>query len=68
MDMLVPAEELAERARALEAAGGYPFPPSQTPWQAIFRREVTPFSKGMGLRDGPAFQDIAAKGLLRANH
>ncbi|MGR3541905.1 MAG: IlvD/Edd family dehydratase [Hasllibacter sp.] len=68
VDMLVPADELAGRARALEAAGGYPFPPSQTPWQAIFRREVTPFSKGMGLRDGPEFRDIAAGGPPRANH
>ena len=36
-DMLVPLEELAERARALEAAGGYDAPESQSPWQALFR-------------------------------
>src|SRR6202034_4380361 len=36
-DMLVLDDELAERRRALEAAGGYRYPASQTPWQEIQR-------------------------------
>ncbi|MEL4383199.1 dihydroxy-acid dehydratase, partial [Shewanella algae] len=34
-DVLIPPAELAERRTALEAAGGYRYPASQTPWQAI---------------------------------
>ena len=38
-DMLVPLEELAERARVLAAEGGYASPESQSPWQELFREE-----------------------------
>jgi hypothetical protein len=31
-NMLVPDEKLARRRAECEAAGGYPYPPSQTPW------------------------------------
>jgi len=67
-DMLVEAEELAERARALEAEGGYPYPESQTPWQDIFRARVGRFDEGMTLRDAAGYQDIARKSLPRDNH
>ena len=36
-DMLVDDSELAARAEALKAQGGYPSPDSQSPWQEIFR-------------------------------
>ncbi len=67
-DMLVPAEELAERARALEAAGGYDSPASQTPWQALFREKVGGLDQGMVLDGAPEFRDVARKHMPRDNH
>ena len=67
-DMLVPLEELAERAARLAAEGGYGFPPHQTPWQQIFRDLVGQFDKGMTLRDAPNYRDIARKSMPRDSH
>jgi len=67
-DMLVPAEEIAQRHAALMAAGGYAYPESQTPWQQYFREYVDRFDRGMTLRDAPKYQDISRKGLPRDNH
>ena len=36
-DILISKDELAKRRKALEKAGGYKYPPSQTPWQEIQR-------------------------------
>jgi dihydroxy-acid dehydratase len=67
-NMLISDEEIAQRAEALTAKGGYPVPDSQTPWQQIFREHVRPLSEGMVLKDAPNYQDIAHKGLPRNNH
>lgn len=67
-DMLVPMEELAERARVFEAQGGYDAPESQSPWQALFREKVGRFDQGMILQDADTYQDISRKGLPRDNH
>ena len=67
-DMLVPEAELKERRDKLEAAGGYPVPESQTPWQALFRDRIEPLDRGMTLRGAPDFQDISRKGLPRNSH
>lgn len=67
-DIVLSPEELAARAEALAAAGGYPIPASQTPWQEIFRNLVEPFSEGMTLRGATEFHDIAARNTPRNNH
>ncbi len=67
-DMLVPLEELAERAGKLEAAGGYQYPEHQTPWQQYFRELTGQFDKGMTLRDATSYRDISRKGLPRDSH
>ncbi len=67
-NMLVPLEELAARAEALEAAGGYAAPESQSPWQAYFRGLVGRFDEGMTLKGAPDYRDIARKHLPRDNH
>jgi dihydroxy-acid dehydratase len=68
-DMLLPEEELAERRRMLAEAGGYPMPPSQTPWQEIQRGMVDQLSEGMVLKPAVAYQRVAeTKGLPRDNH
>jgi dihydroxy-acid dehydratase len=67
-DMLVPLEELAERARALEAAGGYAAPESQSPWQEYFRSLVGRFDEGMTLKGADAYKDISRQHMPRDNH
>jgi dihydroxy-acid dehydratase len=68
-NMLVADDELARRAAELEAAGGFAYPDSQTPWQEIQRGIVSQFDEGMVLKPAVAYQDIArTKGLPRNNH
>lgn len=65
-NMLVDQAELDARRAALPIR---PFsPPSQSPWQEIFRERVRPFSDGMVLDGATDFQDIAHKSLPRDNH
>ncbi len=64
-DMLVDDAELERRRVELEAAGGYPMPPSQTPWQEIQRSMVTQ----LFLRPAVKYQDTArTHGTPRHNH
>jgi dihydroxy-acid dehydratase len=68
-DILIGDAELAERRRALEAQGGYPYPKSQTPWQEIQRSMVDQLSDGMVLKPAVKYQRIDATfGLPRDNH
>ncbi|MCV2886829.1 IlvD/Edd family dehydratase [Ruegeria aquimaris] len=65
-NMLVSDEELVARRAALP---DHPFtPPSQSPWQEIFRERVRPFSEGMTLRGADAYRDIGNSALPRDNH
>jgi dihydroxy-acid dehydratase len=65
-DMLVEEAELAERRRALPIA---PFtPPSETPWQEIFRDRVGSLAEGMTMRGADAFRGTSQKGVPRDNH
>ena len=69
VNALVPDEELAERRRALEAAGGYSYPASQTPWQEIQRALVGQMNTGAILEGSEKYQRIAqTRGLPRDNH
>lgn len=68
-NILVPDAELAERRRALEAAGGYRYPASQTPWQEIQRSLIGQMESGAILEGSEAYQRIAqTRGLPRDNH
>jgi dihydroxy-acid dehydratase len=68
VDVLIGADVLDARRRALDARGGYPMPASQTPWQAIQRSLVSQLDAGMALEPAVSFQRIAAQGLPRDNH
>ncbi|WP_293446825.1 IlvD/Edd family dehydratase [Planktotalea sp.] len=68
VDMLVPLEDLADRARKLVASGGYSIPESQTPWQALFREKVGRFDEGMTLDGSTQYQDLARRYMPRDNH
>ncbi len=69
VNLLVDADELERRRRELDAAGGFAYPPSQTPWQEIQRRLVGQLDTGAILEGSEAYQRIAqTKGLPRDNH
>ena len=68
-NILISDNEVSERFKKLEAAGGFPIPESQTPWQEIFRERVEQFDQGMIMRGADKFQRIAkSKGVPRDNH
>lgn len=68
-DMLVSEEKLAERRRQLEAAGGYKYPASQTPWQEIQRGLTGQLGEGAVLENAVKFQQVAEMfGVPRDSH
>jgi dihydroxy-acid dehydratase len=68
-DVLISDEELELRRRALKEAGGYAYPASQTPWQAIQRSLVGQLETGAILEGAQEFQRLAqTAGLPRDNH
>ncbi len=69
VDLLVDEAEIAQRRAALEAAGGYQYPASQTPWQAIQRGLVGDLGTGAILEGMEAYQRIdETMGLPRDSH
>lgn len=68
-DVLISDEVLAERRRELTAAGGFPMPPAQTPWQSIQRSLVGQLATGAILEGAEQFQRVAqTDGMPRHNH
>ncbi|HWI87090.1 MAG TPA: IlvD/Edd family dehydratase [Sphingomonas sp.] len=68
-DMLVDEAELQRRRADLEAAGGYAYPESQTPWQEIQRALVGQMDRGAILEGSEKYQRIAqTHGIPRDNH
>jgi dihydroxy-acid dehydratase len=68
-DILVSDNELAERRRVLDAAGGFKYPASQTPWQEIQRGLTDQLGDGMVLKPAVKYQKVAEKfGIPRDNH
>ncbi|KQV57528.1 MULTISPECIES: IlvD/Edd family dehydratase [unclassified Caulobacter] len=69
VDVLVSPSEIVERRKALEAAGGFAYPESQTPWQEMQRAVVGQMETGAVLEPAVKYQRIAqTKGLPRDNH
>jgi dihydroxy-acid dehydratase len=69
VDVLIADAELAERRRALDGAGGYSYPRSQTPWQALQRMDEGQLGTGAVLESAVAFQRVSeTMGLPRDNH
>jgi dihydroxy-acid dehydratase len=68
-NILISEDELAARRDALEAAGGFKYPKSQTPWQEIQRGCVDQFDQGMVLKPAIKYQRVAqTMGIPRDNH
>ncbi|WP_428391740.1 IlvD/Edd family dehydratase [Lichenicoccus sp.] len=69
VDMLIDDAEIAARRAALQQAGGFAYPASQTPWQELQRSVVGQLQTGAVLEPAIAYQRIAqTKGLPRDNH
>jgi dihydroxy-acid dehydratase len=58
-DILISQRELAERRLALQNAGGFKFPESQTPWQEIQRSMVDQLADGMVLKPAVKYRHVA---------
>ncbi|HHY51179.1 MAG TPA: dihydroxy-acid dehydratase family protein [Alphaproteobacteria bacterium] len=68
-NILISDEELQQRRAALEAAGGFKVPPSQTPWQEIQRGLTDQLGAGMVLKPAVKYQHVAQTfGVPRDNH
>jgi dihydroxy-acid dehydratase len=68
-DVLIADDELERRRIQLVEAGGYAYPKSQTPWQAIQRSLVGQLETGAILEGAETFQRLAqTAGLPRDNH
>jgi dihydroxy-acid dehydratase len=69
VDVLIDEAEIAERRTALEAAGGYRYPASQTPWQEFQRGMVGELETGAVLEPAVKYHRIVdTLGLPRDNH
>jgi dihydroxy-acid dehydratase len=69
VNVLVSDEELRQRHEELQAAGGYAYPESQTPWQEMQRAAVSQIDTGAVLEPAVKYQRIArTKGTPRHNH
>jgi dihydroxy-acid dehydratase len=68
-NILISDEELNRRRQALQEAGGYPVPASQTPWQEIQRAVVGQADTGAVLENATKYQKLAQTiGVPRHNH
>ena len=68
-NVLISEAEIATRRAALEAAGGFKVPASQTPWQEMFRATTEQLAQGMIIKGSTKFQRIAkTMGIPRDNH
>ncbi|MCB9993838.1 MAG: dihydroxy-acid dehydratase family protein [Hyphomicrobiaceae bacterium] len=68
-NILIADAELAARRQALEEAGGFGYPRSQTPWQELQRGVVGQLGTGAVLEPAVKYQRIAqTMGIPRDNH
>lgn len=69
VDALVDPAEWEARRAALEAAGGYPVAPHQTPWQELYRATADQLHRGMVMKPAVAYQRVAdVHPVPRDNH
>lgn len=69
VQVLIDEADMATRRAELEAAGGYSYPASQTPWQAFQRAMVGELETGAVLEPAVKFHRIVdTLGLPRDNH
>ena len=57
-DILISKAEFAERKAALEKQGGFKYPPSQTPWQELYRTTVGQLADGAVMEMAVKYQKV----------
>ena len=68
-NILISDDEYQSRLKALIDKGGYPIPPSQTPWQEMQRTQMGQAETGAVLECATKYQKIAQTiGVPRHNH
>ena len=68
-NILISEDELQRRRMDLDAAGGFAYAPSQTPWQEIQRGMTDQLADGMVLKPAVKYQKVAQTyGVPRDNH
>ena len=68
VDVLLDDAEIQARHEALRGSGGFERPDSQTPWQKLFRENVTQFEDGMVMRGADGFRAVGRLTTPRNNH
>jgi dihydroxy-acid dehydratase len=69
VNVLLSEVEMQKRRQDLQAAGGYSYPASQTPWQEMQRSVVGQMDTGSVIEPAVKYQRIArTKGIPRHNH
>ncbi|OLF75228.1 dihydroxy-acid dehydratase [Maricaulis sp. W15] len=69
VNWLVSADDIRDRRDALDAAGGYPYPASQTPWQELQRDTIGQLETGAALEPAVKYRRIVETfGNPRDNH
>lgn len=68
VDVDLTEDELQERRKALEVRGGYTYPPHQTPWQELYRLNVSELDEGAVLKPACKYRCINDNSLPRNNH
>jgi dihydroxy-acid dehydratase len=69
VNVLVSDAELAVRRAALDEQGGIAIPPSQTPWQEIYRDRAEQLGEGGGMRGAQRYTRLAQTvGVPRDSH
>lgn len=57
-----------EELRKRRQEGDWQYPASQTPWQHMYRENVSQLNEGMVLNSSVKFQKVAQAGFPRDNH
>jgi dihydroxy-acid dehydratase len=68
VDVLVSERELETRRGALQHAGGFAVPDSQTPWQEMYRATVTQMATGQIIQGADQYRRVARTSVPRDNH
>lgn len=68
VNVVLEDEELDRRRTALQAKGGFAYPPSQTPWQEMYRLNVNELDEGAVLKPACKYLRINDQTLPRHNH
>ena len=67
-DILISPQEYAARQAELDAKGGFPMRPSETPWQELYRATVDQLAEGMVMKPAVKYHQVAYNKAPRDSH